>query len=163
MASPASADDGSHPLIVFQRALDSHVRRTEHWGLALLLSRTDARIFEIVGNTDSFGYVPRPARQYAADPAWRGGYTVGRVAPKDIDALDARLRALPIVRNDPEFDCQTWVLAALRILKHVVNVPDDLKTKWAHTSISASCTKRSSRMSSGFCCACGAGSTVSSM
>ncbi|TRM61821.1 hypothetical protein BD626DRAFT_500643 [Schizophyllum amplum] len=117
MASPASADDGSHPLIVFQRALDSHVRRTEHWGLALLLSRTDARIFEIVGNTDSFGYVPRPARQYAADPAWRGGYTVGRVAPKDIDALDARLRALPIVRNDPEFDCQTWVLAALRILK----------------------------------------------
>ncbi|KAL1756514.1 hypothetical protein FB107DRAFT_290038 [Schizophyllum commune] len=117
MASSPSPPSAAHPLIVYQRALDSHVRRTEHWGLAVLFSRTDARIFEIVGNMDSFGYVPRAARKYASDPAWRGGLYIAHVAHADIDALDARLRALPIVKNDPDFDCQTWVLGALRILK----------------------------------------------
>ncbi|KAL1748090.1 hypothetical protein HDZ31DRAFT_30372 [Schizophyllum fasciatum] len=119
----------AHPLIVYQRALDSHVRRTEHWGLAVLFSRTAARVFEIVGNTDSFGYVPRAAPSYAADPAWRGGLLVAHVPRVDIDALDARLRALPIVKSDPDFDCQIWVLAALRALKQDGVIPPDIDVR----------------------------------
>jgi hypothetical protein len=83
----------------------------------VLFNRNDACIFELVGNYDSFAYVPKPVRAFASSMNLRGGYYVGHIAADHVAWLERRLADVPVIHNNPYFDCQTWVMEGLRLIK----------------------------------------------
>lgn len=108
----------TYPLIVAQYSIQGHATRTEHWSLvALCGSKNRARIFEVVGNPDTFLYSTKTVASFRSSRTLCGGCHVGNIFAGELDWLEDRLKAVSVRRNDPEFDCQTWVIAALRLLK----------------------------------------------
>ncbi|KAA1469201.1 hypothetical protein DENSPDRAFT_772818 [Dentipellis sp. KUC8613] len=105
------------PLIVAQYPITGHLRRSEHWALVVLQSRMVGRIFELRGNSDSFTYIAEDTRTFERSPDLRGGCQVGWVAPDAVEWLTQRIAAIPVVRNDRNWDCQNWMLAVLQLLK----------------------------------------------
>ncbi|ESK83407.1 hypothetical protein Moror_15610 [Moniliophthora roreri MCA 2997] len=108
------------PLAIFQHELKGHPTRTAHWCLVALFSLQKATIFELVGNTDTYGYVCSETNEFHTSyPSLRGGVKVGSV-PEDqhaIDWLKGILATIDIHKHDVKrFDCQFWVLAALKML-----------------------------------------------
>jgi hypothetical protein len=104
------------PLIIAQYAIYGHPRRTEHWALVALQSKHNGREFQIVGNTDTFTYDSGDVSEFSASSTLRGGCLVGYVAANSLDRLDEKLRGIKIIRGDPNFDCQTWVISALEAI-----------------------------------------------
>lgn len=120
----------SHPIVVAQRKMQNHASsRTEHWSLVVLRSINDALVLEIIGNSDTFAYVPTNIRNFARLRDLRGGCLVGSIAADRLDWLQERLRAIPVVRYDPSFDCQTWVFDVLRLLKDDGVVTEDISER----------------------------------
>ncbi|KZW02816.1 hypothetical protein EXIGLDRAFT_601406 [Exidia glandulosa HHB12029] len=105
------------PFIVAQYHLEGHHRRTEHWSLAALSSRSRAHIFEVVGTDATFNYAPRLDTDFARNPLFRGGCIVGHVRASGIAQLTELLRAVRVVRYALDWDCQNWVMDALRLLR----------------------------------------------
>lgn len=106
------------PLVVAQYNLESHPRRTEHWALAVLRSRLKAEIFEVAGTSDTFNYAPRCDDTFSRHPQLRGGCLVGRVRSDRLDWLREALgNSVAIIRYSDAWDCQDWVMDALRYLK----------------------------------------------
>jgi len=116
----------SCPLIIAQYAITGHPRRTEHWSLVALQTKYDATIFEIQGNYDSFKYEPHDVTKFATSQSLRGGCHIGTIAVDKIKPLQERLKAIEVVRNDPNFDCQTWVMEALRLMKEDGDITVDV-------------------------------------
>jgi hypothetical protein len=80
-------------------------------------SPKEAYVFEVTGNFDTYAYVPRFDSSFGCRQATRGGCQVGTIAVEKMDWLERRLRDVEVVRCDTEFDCQTWVMDAIRMLK----------------------------------------------
>jgi hypothetical protein len=104
-------------LIVIQHAIEGHPRRTEHWSLVALESLRTGHEFELIGNIDTFAYVPKVVERFGNYMSLRGGCLVGQIAKDKLGWLKEKLQEVTVVRNNPDFDCQTWVIDALRILK----------------------------------------------
>jgi hypothetical protein len=116
-SSPKSlAEASTCPLVVAQYRIDGHPRRTEHWNLVAIMSTGKKRIYELVGNYDSFLYDTQEVGDLDGSRL-RGGCKVGQIPAKSLDWLATKLEDVRIVRNDPEFDCQTWVMDAIWLLK----------------------------------------------
>jgi hypothetical protein len=114
----------SYPIIVAQHKIQNHAR-TEHWNLVVLKSINDAHVFEVVGNSDTFAYLPTTISNFGKLRDLRGGYLVGSIAEDKLDWLKERLREIPVLRYEPSFDCQTWVFDVLRLLKDDGIVTED--------------------------------------
>ncbi|KAJ6451472.1 hypothetical protein C8R47DRAFT_1170048 [Mycena vitilis] len=114
----------SYPLIIAQYNLVGHARRTEHWSLAALVDKRQAFVMQVIGNSDSFSYQPKLAKSFAASRSLRGGFLVGRIPADKADDLQNMLREVPVIRYDKRWDCQTWVMDALRYLK------DSSRAEW---------------------------------
>jgi hypothetical protein len=108
----------TYPLVVIQYPIFGHLKRTEHWSIVAMKSRQEAYVFEVVGNYDTYTYVPRFDSALGYSQETRGGCQVGAIAVEKLDWLKTRLRDIRVVRHDTEFDCQTWVMDAVRMLKH---------------------------------------------
>ncbi|KAF8961847.1 hypothetical protein BDZ97DRAFT_1827419, partial [Flammula alnicola] len=91
----------------------------EHWALAALESKQKAHIFQLIGNTDTFAYEPSTEDKFAAEKNLCGGCMVGGVESDQLEWIKQKLAEVSVIRNKPEeFDCQTWVVEALRSLKY---------------------------------------------
>ncbi|KAK7434384.1 hypothetical protein VKT23_020229 [Stygiomarasmius scandens] len=104
------------PLLVLQFEIQGNIKRTEHWALAVIKNKnSNTDLFHLTGNTDSFGFARDP---HNLDNSKRclGGVVVGRVPANWLDDLERWLRVVPIKRNRSDWDCQSWVLDALRFL-----------------------------------------------
>lgn len=109
----------TYPLIVAQYSILGHPRRTEHWNLVALKSRREGRIFELVGNYDTFAYVPRDTHSFNKVIDYCGGCHVGWIdaTPERLMWLEEKLKEVLVIRHDPSFDSQTWVVDVLRLLR----------------------------------------------
>lgn len=106
------------PLIVAQYELKGHPTRTEHWNLAAILTSTQMYIFEVRGNTDSFTYVAAPtAVPLNRIMTYRGGCHIGDLPTDSLSQITEILREIPVIRHDPSWDCQVWVIQATKLLK----------------------------------------------
>jgi len=124
-----------YPLVVAQYDLQGHPRRTEHWSLAVLFSEAHAHIFEVVGNTDTFVYAPKRVNRFASSDRLRGGCHIANIRGDLIPWLEDKLREIPIIRNNPEWDCQTWVMEALRWMKYNGLVTTDIGERYIRTEL----------------------------
>ncbi|RDB28042.1 hypothetical protein Hypma_002197 [Hypsizygus marmoreus] len=113
-----SQDMTSYPLIVAQYELEGpHPRRTEHWNLVVLQDPNHAHVFDIIGNHSNFQYYPYYTDRFSRMQRLQGGCHVGTISAAQLKWLETRLRSVEIVYNDVNFDCQDWVLNALRMLR----------------------------------------------
>ncbi|KAJ7457048.1 hypothetical protein FB451DRAFT_601507 [Mycena latifolia] len=116
----------SYPIVVAQYKIKNHTTaRSEHWNLVVLKSMNTALVFEVVGNSDTFAYVPSVIHNFARLRDLRGGCLVGSITEDKLDWLKERLREIPVIRYEPSFDCQTWTFDALRLLKEDGIVTED--------------------------------------
>ncbi|KAG1751381.1 uncharacterized protein EDB91DRAFT_603968 [Suillus paluster] len=67
-----------------------------------------------ITSTDTYTTIEDYRSQNANPGAWRGSYTVGIVAAHRLDQFEREFARIPIMRNDPGWDFQNWVLDALR-------------------------------------------------
>lgn len=109
----------SYPLVLLQYNIEGHPRRTEHWSLVVPLSRSSAHIFQLEGNYDTFRYEYSYVDKFSESSSMRGGVRIGEIRPDAVLWLKEKLRDVRVVRHDPEFDCQNWVLEAIQLLKDV--------------------------------------------
>ncbi|KLO18777.1 hypothetical protein SCHPADRAFT_899348 [Schizopora paradoxa] len=107
------------PILILQYAIQGHVRRTEHWSIAVITDTrsSSARIFEMKGNTDSFAFGAKDVHNIAASSSYCGGVQIGEIDVKELENLETWLKCIAIRHNDPQWDCQDWVMDALRELK----------------------------------------------
>ncbi|KAF8905624.1 hypothetical protein CPB85DRAFT_1315242 [Mucidula mucida] len=106
------------PVIISQHDLLAHPRRTEHWALAVItdIALGSARVFQLIGGMDSFCFESVDVTIIDATAEYCGGVQVGEIAPSDIADLEKWLRAVPIHRHRTDWDCQDWVVDAVRAL-----------------------------------------------
>ena len=99
----------TYPLVVAQYRIEGHPRRTKHWSLVAIVSKGDACIYELVGSYDSFAYKPQKVNGFGRSRRLRGGCKVGEIPANS----ETKLQDVRVVRNNPDFDCQTWVMNAI--------------------------------------------------
>jgi len=112
----------THPLLVVQWKIVGHPRRTEHWCLVALTSKTSAYLYQLAGNYDTFTYDFAFVEPFlvSRDDSVRGGCQVGEVplsGPGSAEWLGEKLKEVRVVRHDPGFDCQNWIMEAIWFLK----------------------------------------------
>ena len=93
-----------------------------HWALTFKTSGSDERpvgnIYNAAGNIDTFCYEAQRNIPIRHD-LWRGSLAVGRIPVESLDHFEHILSQNPIVRHDPEWNCQNRVWAALRELRQM--------------------------------------------
>ncbi len=89
------------PILVLQYSISGHVRRTEHWSLAVItdIQTSSARIFEVQGNMDSFTFESKDVRNISSSKSFCGGVQVGEVNVKELVSLEAWLK---LIRGEAE-------------------------------------------------------------
>ncbi|KAG6840142.1 hypothetical protein C0991_008579 [Blastosporella zonata] len=108
---------GTYPLIIAQFNLQGHPGPSEHWSLVAMADKNNAFVFEISGNSSNFKFNPHHLPHFGRNQSLRGGCQVGTVQAESMEWMEDRLSELAIVYNDPNFDCQTWVLIAINTLR----------------------------------------------
>jgi hypothetical protein len=110
----------AYDLIVAQYDLQGgHKYRNEHWSLVALKNKDEAHIFQLFGNADTFVYLHGRHASFQTSENLCGGCVVGSVEEGKIDWVLDKLKEVEVVRYKPEeFDCQTWVIQALRLLNY---------------------------------------------
>ncbi|OBZ66733.1 hypothetical protein A0H81_13192 [Grifola frondosa] len=73
-------------------------------------------VYHIVGSTASYGYQKMEGVRYTTSENWRGSFEVGRIKEQDLPAIERNLSQVQILKDDPNWNCQNWVIAALRKL-----------------------------------------------
>ena len=91
-----------------------------------MISKEQAWVFELSGNYDTFTYTPKPTSFSSRIFNYRGGFLLCEVAQEKLGWLESLLGTLPVIRHNPEFDCQTWVVSAVRKLQEEGLVPRDV-------------------------------------
>lgn len=107
----------SYPIVVAQHRIEGHPRRTEHWNLVVMTSGDSARTFELVGNTDTFAYYNTVVDRFSQSQMLRGGCQVGEIPPHRLGWLASKLKEVQVIRNNLDFDCQTWIMNCIWLLK----------------------------------------------
>jgi len=107
------------PILILQCSISGHARRTEHWSVAVITDAqtSSARVFQVLGNTDSFTFDASDVGNIGEPKDYCGGVEVGEVDTGELGNLEMWLEEIAIRRNDPKWDCQDWVMDALRALK----------------------------------------------
>jgi len=114
----------TYPLIIAQFALEGHPRRTEHWNISAFISTEEAQIFELAGGIDSYTFLSSTVSLRALE--CRGGFLLCRLPSDRLAWLKELFSTIHIVRANTEFDCQTWVVAAVRKLQDEGYIPRDV-------------------------------------
>jgi hypothetical protein len=94
-----------------------------------MFNLNDAHVFEIIGNTNTYEYVPRPVARFSSSNKLRGGCQIGVIRRDLIGWLEDRLQQVQIIRNNPQWDCQDWVMEAIRWMKWNGVIAADIDTR----------------------------------
>jgi hypothetical protein len=91
--------------------------RIKHWSLHLLNKSPEALVYQITGSTTSYAYAP-PEGQIEPEKtdSFLGKVKVGEVDSSRIEEFEKLLEDVPIIRGDTNWNCQDWIVAALKTL-----------------------------------------------
>ncbi|KAI0824262.1 hypothetical protein BC628DRAFT_1411178 [Trametes gibbosa] len=92
-----------------------------HWALTFKTGGTDDRpignCYNAAGNIDTYCYEAEREITLRNDN-WRGSLPVGRIPAESLAKFEHILSQIPITRHDTAWNCQNWVWASLRELRH---------------------------------------------
>ncbi|KAH9897645.1 hypothetical protein C8Q73DRAFT_682010 [Cubamyces lactineus] len=105
-------------LVVAQQDLQGHHRRTEHWALVVVSAKNrSAYVLQLAGNMDTFHFEALRVPDVLKLGELCGGCRVGDIAADSVDKLRDKLASHRIILHDKMWDCQDWLLEAIRDLK----------------------------------------------
>lgn len=82
-----------------------------------MITNSNGEMHELRGNYDTFTYVSERKERWTESVALCGGCLIGYVSPSMLPHLRDILQGVTIVKHDRRFDCQTWIIMALRSLQ----------------------------------------------
>ncbi|KAI0923472.1 hypothetical protein AcV5_009010 [Taiwanofungus camphoratus] len=92
------------------------LKGAKHWSLLLLNSDGRAVAYQVTGSTDTYEFKEPEDIEYKKDQTYMGKVDVGHVdMMKQAEMLEV-LRKVRITRGDLNWNCQNWVVAALKEL-----------------------------------------------
>ncbi|KAI0940905.1 hypothetical protein AcV7_003153 [Taiwanofungus camphoratus] len=92
------------------------LKGAKHWSLLLLNSDGCAVAYQVTGSTDTYEFKEPEDIEYKKDQTYMGKVDVGHVdMMKQAEMLEV-LRKVRITRGDLNWNCQNWVVAALKEL-----------------------------------------------
>jgi hypothetical protein len=108
-----------------------------HWAVMLRYSYdenekcTTGLAYHAIGNMDTFryngGFVPTEL-ETSAD--YRGYVEVGTLHEKDLDRFNELMETVPVLRNQDNWNCQNWVMGAIRKMQLEGWVGTHVTTRW---------------------------------
>ncbi|OBZ79746.1 hypothetical protein A0H81_00694 [Grifola frondosa] len=91
-----------------------------HWAITLRTGGSDnnpiGNRYNAIGNIDTFAY-EKETNAIIRNDNWRGSFDVGSISVDRIPEMESILSQLPIIRQDPNWNCQNWVWSGLRELR----------------------------------------------
>jgi len=92
-----------------------------HWAITVKTEGTDeapvGNIYNAAGNIDTF-YYESSFNVPLKNANWRGALEVGLVPHDGLSNVEQILSQVAVVRHDFNWNCQNWVWASLRELRH---------------------------------------------
>ena len=105
-------------LVVAQYLRMSHPPGEEHWALvAISPSSPAAHVFQVKGNNDSYTVTTEAIPNIFRSRSLCGGCRVGEIQESNLGWLRDELLKVPVVLLKPEWNCQNWVIDAIRVIK----------------------------------------------
>ncbi|OCH96499.1 hypothetical protein OBBRIDRAFT_787058 [Obba rivulosa] len=106
-----------------------------HWAITFRTGGTDDQpkgtLYNVAGNIDTYCFeklTDVPIKTHL----WRGALTVGTIPKSNLPKMEQLLAQTPVVRHDPNWNCQNWVWISLRELrqKRELNINIDPELSW---------------------------------
>ncbi|KAJ2993011.1 hypothetical protein NUW54_g3812 [Trametes sanguinea] len=89
----------------------------KHWSLvAVARGRPQVEVYQLVGNTDTYKFDTKTV-DLLRSASLCGGFEVGEIDGAHLDWLKETLSKIEIIKNDPNWHCQSWVIDAIRELR----------------------------------------------
>jgi hypothetical protein len=105
-------------IVQFARGDRSNGRvRLHHWAIFIQTSsRRGAGNFYEIGGSLQTGYFTQHVvhNRHSKWEQEKGAHLIGWVAPSYLEALETHFSLVPIQQGRPDWNCQTWVVEALR-------------------------------------------------
>ena len=108
-----------------------------HWAIVLgysydeRLGCTTGLAYHAIGNTDTFRYnggLEPIELERSAD--YRGYVQIGTLHENDMDRFNKLMEMVPVHRNQEGWNCQNWVMSAIRKLQNEGWVEEDVTARW---------------------------------
>jgi hypothetical protein len=106
MSAKLSVAHFGHPLL----------KGAKHWALILFKPDHSTIAYQTTGSTDTYEYKEPEEIQIAESQTYMGKVDVGTVDVEKLEHFEEVLRDVPITRGDLYWNCQNWVVQALRAL-----------------------------------------------
>jgi hypothetical protein len=108
-----------------------------HWAIALLWDVnkekgiTSVLAYDVIGSIDNYRYNGGcyPC-DLEASQTYRGVVAIGSLPERDVDRFNEALRTIEIKQHMEDWDCQKWVLTAIRRLQANGWVPAHVAESW---------------------------------
>jgi len=107
-------------LASYDRGSDQNgVKKPEHWAIFIAKSPNDAdgHAFQIVRGRPVFAYSYRDTVMLGGSGSRRKSSIIGEVKASKIAKIDQAFEQIPVVNDDPNWNCQNWTRDAIRVLE----------------------------------------------
>jgi hypothetical protein len=107
-------------LASYDRGSDQNgVKKPEHWAIFIAKSPNDAdgHAFQIVHGRPVFAYSYRDTVMLGGSGSRRKSPIIGEVKASKIAKIDQAFEQIPVVNDDPNWNCQNWTRDAIRVLE----------------------------------------------
>lgn len=127
-----------------------HQGEPHHWSIFVEkdVEKEEGAIFDITGNSSNYVYRHKGKVSMKRSNKYEGRVAVGSMLTTDKrdGEVDKLLKALPIVHNDPHWNCQNWVLKALHEMERtgyleLNKAPDHIREYLTDEKIAAALKK----------------------
>lgn len=93
------------------------LKGAKHWSFLLHKSGGYAIAYQVTGSTDTYTYKDPEEVQIKKSQTYMGRVDVGNVETTGIGRVEEVFKNVPITRGDLQWNCQNWVIQALKALR----------------------------------------------
>ena len=114
-------------LATYDRGSDqSGVKKPDHWAVFITKSPSDAdgHVFQIVHGRPIFAYSYRDSVMLEGSGSRKKSPVIGKVKGSNIAKINEAFEKIPVVNDNPNWNCQNWTRDAIRVLEGMGYVPE---------------------------------------
>jgi hypothetical protein len=109
-------------LASYDRGSDQNgIKKPEHWAIFIAKSPNDpdGHAFQIVHGRPVFAYSHRDTATLGASASRKKSPIIGQVKASKIAEIDEAFERIPVLNDDPSWNCQNWTRDAIRVLENM--------------------------------------------
>jgi len=107
-------------LVTYDRGSDqSGVKKPDHWAVFITKSPSDAdgHVFQIVHGRPVFAFSYRDSVMLEGSGSRKKSPVIGKVKANNIAKINEAFWEIPVVNDNPNWNCQNWTRDAIRVLE----------------------------------------------